>query len=122
MPANNFFVHTYKSANDVIQSNDKEAGKIIGKGNYSVTHVMSNFRIEHTITLLVKEGRYKYIITPTNIKLNKSALRNDFSPYEEKKSYSINKKFFAKANVKMDELVTLIKITMEKESELQEDW
>lgn len=56
-----WFVKTYKSAKDVIQMADKESGKIIGKGWF--THPFSKIKTEHSVTIMVKDGRYKYIIT-----------------------------------------------------------
>jgi hypothetical protein len=57
--ANLWFVYTFKSANHVIQMNDKEAGKIIGKGNFSVRWGYVDFTIE----IQVKDDRYKYTLS-----------------------------------------------------------
>jgi hypothetical protein len=54
--ANEWFVNTFKSAKDVIQLNDKEAGKIIGKGFFST----GLFTIHFTIEIQTKDGKYKY--------------------------------------------------------------
>lgn len=66
--ARKWFANTYKSANDVIQMQDKEAGEIVGKGI-----VMTIYKIPlnpsvmvsvyHTISITVKDGRFKYEIT-----------------------------------------------------------
>lgn len=56
-----WFVSTYKSAKDVIQMADKESGKIIGKGWF--THPFSKLKVDHSVTITVKDGRYKYTIT-----------------------------------------------------------
>lgn len=58
---------TYVSAKDVIQYQDKEEGKIVAKGLFKVylngvygaTEVGN---IHHTISIYVKEGKYKYVI------------------------------------------------------------
>jgi len=62
--ANEWFAKTFNSANAVIQMQDKEAGKIIGKGWIAVSNMGYDaggfdFRINFT----AKEGRYRYIIT-----------------------------------------------------------
>lgn len=65
--AKRFFVINYKSANDVIQLDDKENGEITGKGGFKVTynqgiagHQPTN--VSHIISIAVKDGRYKYTI------------------------------------------------------------
>ncbi len=65
--AKRFFVSTYKSANDVIQLDDKENGQIIGKGIIVVNYNMGiagyqKTNVYHTITITAKDGRYKYEI------------------------------------------------------------
>lgn len=70
--ARSWFAETYKSSQDVIQMDDKESGKIIGKGAikyYSNVFVGSEGTkgfIFYTITVQVKDGRYKYEITDFN--------------------------------------------------------
>lgn len=65
--AKRFFVETYKSANDVVQLDDKENGEIIGKGIFKVMYNqgiagMQPTSVYHTISVAVKDGRYKYEI------------------------------------------------------------
>lgn len=54
----------YRSANDVIQLNDKGAGQLVAQG---LVRVYSKGRdagvVRHTLTLYIKDGRYKYILT-----------------------------------------------------------
>ena len=61
-----YFVETFKSANDVIQMDDKEAATIIGKGFTDVFSVMMGIstpvKMWYTIKIQSKEGRYKYDI------------------------------------------------------------
>jgi len=61
--AKQWFVKTYKSAKDVIQLDDKENGEITGKGNFQISYYTRDSYINHTVSIYVKEGRYKYIIT-----------------------------------------------------------
>ena len=62
------FVHLFKNSKEVIQNEDKEAGNIIGKGNIKVyaralgADVDGGY-INFTLTISVKNGKYKYTIT-----------------------------------------------------------
>lgn len=64
-----WFVKTYKSSKDVLQLDDKEDGKIIGKAvmKYVPSFLSGSSAtkgyINYTISVFVKEGRYKYEIT-----------------------------------------------------------
>jgi hypothetical protein len=64
-----WFVSEYKSANDVIQMQDKDAGILIGKGVFDVPYVPGFFSdgqrlyVSHTVKLYFKNGKYKYEIT-----------------------------------------------------------
>lgn len=63
------FVTIFKSSKDVIQLEDKENGKIIGKAvfNYNPTIFIGNMLtrgiVRYSVTIQVKDGRYKYEIT-----------------------------------------------------------
>lgn len=66
-----FFVNTYNNATKVIQTEDKETGIIAGKAITGHSITMGKFSgsgatdapASYTITLAVKDGRYKYTIT-----------------------------------------------------------
>jgi uncharacterized protein with TBP-like fold DUF4468 len=64
-----WFAESYRSAQDVIQMDDKENGKIIGKGNIKYTSRIfagsggTKGWIRYTISIQVKNGRYKYEIS-----------------------------------------------------------
>lgn len=66
--AREWFAKTYNSANNVIQMEDKESGKLVGKALSDVYHKGLGMRhpsgnIRYTIAVSVKDGRYKYEIT-----------------------------------------------------------
>jgi|TARA_B110000211_G_C13952357_1_gene496772 hypothetical protein len=62
--ANEWFAITFNSAQSVIQMNDAEAKKIIGKGSTNVMfRTFDGGQFFYTISFFAKEGRYKYIIT-----------------------------------------------------------
>lgn len=56
--AREWFANSFKSAKDVIQMDDKVAGIIVGKGNFSERK--SGGIIHFTLKVQVKDGRYKY--------------------------------------------------------------
>ena len=59
--AHEWFALTFRSANDVIQMADKNAGKLIGKGY--VTVPMPNYGIlSFTLIVECRDGRYKYTV------------------------------------------------------------
>jgi hypothetical protein len=66
--AREWFAKTYNSSTDVVQMEDKENGKLVGKALTQVYHkaMGSNYpsgHINYTISLYFKDGRYKYEIT-----------------------------------------------------------
>lgn len=65
--AREWFAKTFNSAKDVIQMDDKSAGKIIGKGaaNGSYFYLLTTIRftLYYTVSITVKDGRYRYEIT-----------------------------------------------------------
>ncbi|HEY8688444.1 MAG TPA: DUF4468 domain-containing protein [Chitinophagaceae bacterium] len=69
-----WFVNEYKSAKDVIQMEDKQAGEIIGKGLISAIYtegrgllaIQWKITIWHTVSVFVKDGKYKYEIKDIN--------------------------------------------------------
>lgn len=70
--ANAWFAHSFVSAQNVIQLDDKEAGKIIGKGYFEVSDNVINptmmtvhisGTVSFTIEVQTKDERYKYIFT-----------------------------------------------------------
>lgn len=66
--AKSWFAEKYNSAQDVIQLDDKENGKIIGKGKFKYNSNVFSYSngtkgyISYTISIAVKDGRYKYEI------------------------------------------------------------
>jgi Domain of unknown function (DUF4468) with TBP-like fold len=53
----------YKSANDVIQFEDKESSKIIIKGSFPTNLFLKEGWLEHTLVLDFKDGKFKYLYT-----------------------------------------------------------
>lgn len=67
--ANEWVAKSFNDAKSVIQMSDKESGKIVGKGVMSSQSSMgaligsSTIYVKYTITITVKEGRYKVDLT-----------------------------------------------------------
>lgn len=62
--ARSWFATAFKSANNVIQMDDRSTGTIIGKGNFAIrpsTYQIGS-RISFTIKIQVKNGRYRYLV------------------------------------------------------------
>ena len=59
-----WFAKTYKSANSVIQMDEKEEGKIVGRASIPVTYKGSSAgSISYSVSVYIKDGKYKYEFT-----------------------------------------------------------
>jgi hypothetical protein len=63
-----WFAYRFNSSNDVIQLADKVKMKVIGKGNFKINFYAKNPVISFTISVFLKESRYKIIITDLKYK------------------------------------------------------
>jgi len=67
--AREWFALTFRSSNDVIQLEDKQNGKLIGKGAFKYTSRIlygsegTKGWVYYTLTIQVKDGRYKFDLT-----------------------------------------------------------
>ena len=67
--AREWFAKAYKSSTNVIQMEDKESGKIVGRALMQVYHKallssnMPSGHINYTISIYLKDGKYKYEVT-----------------------------------------------------------
>lgn len=87
-----WFVNTFNSANAVLQMDNPELGKLIGKGITNIYDayqtggignipVSVNYKLSYTVNLSVKEGRYKYSIE--NITMNNGYGESAFEDYKK---------------------------------------
>ena len=56
--AKSFFANSFKSANDVIQLDDKETGIVIGKGNTKLTG--TSYTLHFSLKISCKDNKFKY--------------------------------------------------------------
>ncbi|MDO7874097.1 DUF4468 domain-containing protein [Hymenobacter sp. ASUV-10] len=76
-----WMARTYQSANDAVQLKDAEQGKLVAKGFMVVTLAAPNvgmamlgvpqpstMLLEQTLSLYLKDGRYKYVLTDLSLK------------------------------------------------------
>lgn len=137
-----WFAKAYKSSTDVIQMDDKESGKIVGKALMQVYHkaLGGNYKsgyINYTISLYFKDGRYKYEVTNfhhTGQYVGDGNSISDYGPCEDminttKKTMGISyQKTFNYYLSQMDEnvkgLIADLKATMGKKAEekKKDDW
>jgi hypothetical protein len=100
--AKKWFVASYKSAKEVIQLDDSENGEITGKGNFKVSYYTREPFISHTISIFVKDGRYKYLITDMSYSDNQN---EKFSIESFPKSWVGKKKLYLKID---EEIIAMI--------------
>jgi len=115
-----FFAMNYKSANDVIQMKDEAAGSVVGKGVFKITYYTRNPIISHTISVFVKDGRYKYVITDFYYKDNqdKSFWLEDFP-----KIWFGKQTLYSAVNVQVENLINNLAKFMSQETETEsDDW
>ena len=71
-----FFTNAFKSAKDVIQYDDREEGKVIVKGNFSVEgsqsgillpYFIEEWKIDFSLEIFSKDGKYRYRLYDLNI-------------------------------------------------------
>lgn len=61
--ARQWMARAYKSADNVLQYENKEEGKLIGRGVWPVAFSTNNERMEHVIIIECREGRVRYTFT-----------------------------------------------------------
>jgi len=60
---NGWFVETFNSAESVIEYQDKEAGKVMGKYTFNYSEGIFYYSIKQTISVDVKDGKYRIVIS-----------------------------------------------------------
>jgi hypothetical protein len=130
--AKRWFIHTYKSGKDVIQLDDKDNVEIVGKGFFEETWMVTfyggiNVNVWQTITLQMKDGKYKYIISDFYMKYiappsQYTSASNIEAPLEvwNKGRDSNNKKFYPKIETNVKLLIKSLEKAMS--TPIDENW
>lgn len=116
--AQTWFVNTFRDAKEVIQLQDKDAGRVMGKGLFRLTLVMLTRSIHFTITIDVKDDRYRYTITDFIIEWHNTG--NDVHNFEE--VTLSRRQLYNKTDAMIQELIANLKTTMSQSSPTQDDW
>jgi hypothetical protein len=127
--AKQFFVENFKSANHVIQMDDKQSGIIIGKGWSTYLFWNAPITLRYTIKIQCKDDRYKYEIYDISF-FDSAASRQSAETFLSKKNYykanGTPKGYYAKHRKGMedtvDELARQIKSAMETAGSDKDDW
>ncbi len=115
--AKKWFVMTYNSANDVIQLDDLENGNIIAKGNFKIAYYSREPFIDHTISISVRDGRFKYEIKSL---IYSDKQGDEFEIENFPKAWAGKKKLYEAINRDINLMIeSLIK---GMKSEVDEDW
>lgn len=74
-----WFVHSFVSAKNVIQLDEKESGRIIGKGIFdvsdnnnhnSIIYVPITGTVDFTVEIQIKDEKYRYVFSDLSYKVN----------------------------------------------------
>lgn len=131
-----WFVSEYKSANDVLQMQDKDAGIIIGKGMFKAglnMGIMVGYQIVdvyHTVKIYIKDGKYKYEITDLNGKYYSSPSKYSSGGFNDMPignvTIPMNKKNYRKFLESIDEsiksIISSLKLAMSKSLTGNTNW
>ncbi|MBU2940209.1 DUF4468 domain-containing protein [Lacinutrix sp. C3R15] len=97
----NYFVYNYGSGKSVIQTQDKDLGRIVGKGLYKDVHVGVSLITTyvdcwHIVRVDVKEGRARIILTLTEYdkKIVSGNTSDSHSSLKVEESFPINPKAY----------------------------
>jgi len=115
--ANGWFVDNFNSAESVIQFQDKEAGKIMGKYIFELQESTYFFRIKSTISIDIKDNKARVKIYDPMVAVVGDALNGI---YPEAPSYKseITVPVMAKAKIRWSELLADLEKNLNKKS----DW
>jgi len=99
----NYFVYNYGSGKSVIQTQDKELGRVVGKGLYNDVHVGVSLITTyvdcwHIVRVDVKEGKARIILTLTEYekKIVGGNTPPSYSTMKVEQEFPINPKGYAK--------------------------
>lgn len=116
--ANSWFVSTFNSAESVIEFQDKEAGKIMGKYVFSYMEGIYYYDIKQTISIDIKDSKVRIVISDPYCKNTGDVLNGRYGYVG--RSYSIleSQKGIEKARLEWNLLVKSLTTSLNKNT----DW
>lgn len=75
---NEWFVNNFNSAESVIEFQDKESGKIMGKYTSSYSEGIHYYMVEQTISIDVKDSKIKLVFSNPRYKITGDALNGNY--------------------------------------------
>lgn len=134
--AREWFAKTYKSSKNVLQMDDKDAGKLVGNALLQVYYKALGAQhdggnINYTISIYLKDGRYKYEITDMyhTGPITSAGKQKDYGPLElfvnDQRTYpfmskkavqKISNSYLAQVDEYMNSLISSLKADMRKAS------
>ena len=113
-----WFATSFKSSNDVIQLKDEVNGKIIGKAAIKINYYSRNPIVYFTITLSVKDNKYKYTITDFSYKDNQN---ETFNLEDFPKSWAGKSKLLNSVDAEIKQILSTLSKSMLNKPEA-ENW
>lgn len=130
--AKKWFAEEYKSAQNVIQLDDKDAGEVLGKGlfksYFTVFMEAQDVSVYHTVKIYVKDNKYKYEITDFNVKFYVAPSKyNSAANYDDQLENFVkgrNKNNMHKMSMNIDSQVQDMIASLEKDmkSKSSDNW
>ncbi len=115
--ANGWFVDNFNSAESVIQFQDKDAGKIMGKYTFEVQESTYFFRIKSTISIDIKDNKARMRIYDPMVAVVGDVLNGTY-PHTPSYSSDITVPVMAQAKSRWSELLADLEVNLGKEA----DW
>lgn len=122
--AREWYAHTFKNAESVLQMDDKEAGKLIGKG-FSHSSKDAFTDIWYTISVSVKDGRYKYEVSDIyyrNISSGTTFTTSIENYYSEGVVKAAHQRRYEATTESLYTLLQSLNAAMNKKASKKDDW
>ena len=113
-----WFAYKFASSKDVIQLKDDVKMKVIGKGSFGINYYTRNPNINFTISVFLKDNRYKIIITDLKYSDNQG---EEFLVDNFPKSWAGKKKLYRAVDAQVKLILADFYNYMKTQNE-EEDW
>ncbi len=113
-----WFAYKFTSSKDVIQLKDDIKNKVIGKGNFAIKYYTRNPNIYFTISVFLKDNRYKIVITDLKYSDNQG---EEFLVDDFPKSWGGKKKLYRTVDTEVQLILADFYNYMKAQNE-EDDW